>query len=42
MPDAESARELELELLRVAAGGKPEVERRVDEVQQLVRIEDPT
>ena len=32
----------QLELLRVAAGREPEVERRVDEVEQLVGVEDTT
>ena len=35
-------RELQLELLRVAAGREPEVERRVNEVEQLVGVEDTT
>ena len=38
---ADGLRELALEPLREATGRQPEVERRVDEVQQLVRVEDP-
>ena len=40
VPDTDRLRELELEPLRVAARRQPEVERRVDEVEELVRVED--
>ncbi len=40
MAQSEQAREALLELLGVAAGGQPEVERRVDQVDDLALVED--